>query len=160
MSEWKSLEFRQLRPEHESGLVLLFAEIHASGDDKFFHPHPFTDVEAHRICHDTGRDLYYTAQAGEQLLAYGMLRGWEEGFSVPSLGIMVAPSARGTGLAKSFMQFLHSASALRGAPKVRLKVYPTNTVARLLYEKLGYQFEPAEGEQLLGFFPLQRKAHG
>ncbi len=156
----RALEFCRLTPKHEAGLARLFRAIHHEGDDQFFHPHPFTSEEAHRLCHRDGNDLYYVAIIDAEVVGYGMLRGWEEGYEVPSLGIAIAPEARGTGLGKAFMHFLHAASAMRGAPTVRLKVYPQNTTARTMYENLGYRFERTNDEQLVGFFPLQRKQHG
>jgi ribosomal protein S18 acetylase RimI-like enzyme len=87
-----------------------------------------------------------------------MLRGWDEGYEVPSLGIAVLASARGTGLGRTFMQFLHSAARLQGAPRVRLKVYPENAAAWRLYESLGYCFEPGADHQLLGIYEFGKWA--
>jgi ribosomal protein S18 acetylase RimI-like enzyme len=128
----------------------------AQGDDRWFHPHPFTAEHAAYLAGYQGRDLYYVATQSELVLAYGMLRGWDEGYEVPSLGIAVHARARGTGLARTFMQFLHSAARFQGAPRVRLRVYPENTAARRLYESLGYQFQPGADHQLLGFFEFAK----
>ncbi len=117
-----------------------------------------TAAEAARLCAYEGRDLYYAAAAGESVLAYGLLRGWDEGYAVPSLGVAVHPNARGLGLARTFMGFLHAAAGLRGAKKVRLKVYPDNGPARRLYERLGYRLAPADDGQLIGFLDLERAA--
>ncbi len=70
----------------------------ARGDGRWFHPHPLTAVEAARPCAYDGRDLYYAAVTGDAVVAYGLLRGWDEGYAVPSLGIAVHPAARGLGL--------------------------------------------------------------
>jgi [ribosomal protein S18]-alanine N-acetyltransferase len=148
------LEFCRLGPQHEAGLARLFEALTAQGDDRYFHPHPFTPEEARRLCRAQGHDLYYVAVA-DDVLAYGMLRGWDAGYEVPSLGIAVHPRARGTGLARAFMQFLHAASAVRKAPRVRLKVYPQNAPARRLYESLGYRFDPPAGDQLVGHLCLE-----
>jgi len=150
-----ALEFCRLHPSHESGLVELFRELIERGEDRYFHPHPFSAEQAAKLVAYTGNDLYYIARMGDRVLAYGMLRGWDEGYRVPSLGIAVHPAGRGTGLARSFMLFLHTAAALRESPSIRLKVYPNNTAARRLYEKLGYQFQPTADEQLLGTLSLK-----
>jgi GNAT superfamily N-acetyltransferase len=152
------LEMRRICPDHERGLARFFEGLIAEGADRWFHPHPFTAEHASLLAGYQGRDLYYVATQGEAVVAYGMLRGWEEGFEVPSLGIAVLGRARGTGLARTFMQFLHSAARLRGAPRVRLKVYPENEAARRLYESMGYRFEPGEDHQLLGFFDFAKPA--
>lgn len=154
-----TLEYRCLGPDCVSALAAFFADLVQAGDDRVFHPHPFTAEEATRLCHLTTADVYAVAQAGEQILAYGMLRGWEEGYQVPSLGIAVHPAARGQGIAKSFMLYLHAVARHRGAPKIRLKVYPTNHSAKALYERLGYQFESEAQGQLVGHLHLEARAH-
>ncbi len=159
MTDRPPLEFQRLGPGHQVGLTEFFAALTAAGDDRTFHPHPFTPEAAAKLCRYTGRDLYYVATAGA-VLAYGMLRGWDEGYEVPSLGIAVHPAARRTGLGKAFMAFLHAAAAARGAPRVRLKVYPDNTPARTLYERLGYVFADESAGQLVGVLTLGGRADG
>jgi GNAT superfamily N-acetyltransferase len=158
MSDFSPLEFVRLVPRLETPLARFFEALESRGDGRWFHPHPLTAAEAARLCAYEGRDLYYAAAAGESVLAYGLLRGWDEGYAVPSLGVAVHPNARGLGLARTFMGFLHAAAGLRGAKKVRLKVYPDNGPARRLYERLGYRLAPADDGQLLGFLDLERAA--
>ena len=143
------LEFRRVAPDLLPGLTALFESMVANEDDEFFHPHPFTAEKAAELCGYTGQDLYLVAVSGGVVLAYGMLRGWDEGYAVPSLGIAVHPSARGTGLGAAFMQYLHAAAVNRGAKTIRLKVYPHNTKAKSLYEKLGYHSAGESAGQLL-----------
>ncbi len=158
MSDRSPLEFVRLAPSLEAKLTAFFEALAARGDGRWFHPHPLTAVEAARLCAYDGRDLYYAAVTGDAVVAYGLLRGWDEGYAVPSLGIAVHPAARGLGLARAFMSFLHAAAALKGAARVRLKVYPDNAPARRLYERLGYRLEPAAGGQLLGVLDLGKGA--
>jgi ribosomal-protein-alanine N-acetyltransferase len=158
VSNFSHLEFRILRPILEPGLAALFAALIDRGDDRWFHPHALSAEEAARLCTYQGRDLYYAAAHDGAVLAYGLLRGWDEGYQVPSLGIAIHPDARGLGLARAFMAFLHSAASLKGASRVRLKVYPDNSPARRLYESLGYLLEPAADGQLLGVLQLKKGA--
>ena len=155
MNDLTGLEFRRLDPTLGAGLAAFFGTLTARGDDRWFHPHPLTPGEAERLCAYRGGDLYYAAAAGGRVLAYGLLRGWDEGYAVPSLGVAVHPDARGAGLARAFMSFLHAAAAVRGAERVRLRVYPDNAPARRLYERLGYRLEPAADGQLLGHLQLK-----
>ena len=80
-----------------------------------------------------------------------MLRGWDQGFAVSSLGIATHAAARGIGLGRALMLYLHAEARRRGARRIRLKVYPDNRVAVELYRTLGYVFagELEEG-QLVG----------
>jgi ribosomal protein S18 acetylase RimI-like enzyme len=91
---------------------------------------------------------------GERVLAYGMLRGWDEGFEVPSLGIAVAPSERCGGLGELLMSFLETVARRRCAPRLRLTVHSENDAAISLFLKRGYVFEPAVGERLVGYLEL------
>jgi len=150
----KPLEFRLLRPELAAGLGELFLAIAQGPDRTFFHPHPMTEGEAQKLCSCGGRDLYYAACQGNTVLAYGLLRGWDEGYEIPSLGIAIHPAARGQGLARPFMAFLHAAAKARGATKVRLTVYNENQRAVELYRRLGYAFETKNERELVGMLVL------
>jgi [ribosomal protein S18]-alanine N-acetyltransferase len=160
VSESIALEFCRVGRPLESRLAAFFDALKACGDDRWFHPHPLTAGEAARLCAYQGRDLYYAAVAGDTVMAYGMLRGWDEGYETPSLGVAVHPDARGLGLARTFMGFLHAAASFQGARRVRLKVYPDNALARRLYESLGYRLEPTADGQLLGILDLKRGEYG
>ena len=149
-----NLELRRLSPEWTAPLADFFQVIRTSGDDRVFHPHPFTADEARRLCHFQGRDLYYVLIDGERIVGYAMLRGWDEGYTVPSLGIAVHPDARGTGTGHALMNLLHGAARSQGADQVRLKVYETNVRALQLYQKMGYRFEDRDGDQLVGKIDL------
>ncbi|NGZ08154.1 MAG: GNAT family N-acetyltransferase [Nitrospira sp. LK70] len=151
-----STELLQLRPEHGPMLLDLFSIIAADPESRHFHPHPFTAVEADRICGHGGLDRYFALKVNDRLLAYGMLRGWDEGFLVPSIGIYVAPELRGSGAAQLMMQFMHLTARLSGAKQIRLKVYPSNQVAFAFYTSLGYRFPKQGGQdvQLVGTLDL------
>jgi [ribosomal protein S18]-alanine N-acetyltransferase len=149
-----ALEFRALRPELLAGLTDFFTAFAEGPDHAFFHPHPMTAEVAARICRYDGGDLYYAACAGGKVVAYGLLRGWEEGFDIPSLGIAIHPDARGRGLARPFMTFLHAAAKFRGAAKVRLTVYNDNQRAAELYRRMGYTFEAKNDRELIGILEL------
>jgi len=149
-----ALEFRIVNKTLEQPLAEFFRTLKEEGVDQYFHPHSFTDEEAKRRAQYRGKDLYYVLVEGNKVLGYGMLRGWDEGYDVPSLGIAMHPAVRGMGLGKLFMHFLHAAARRRGATKIVLKVYPDNTTAVTLYKGLGYAFQVEEAGQLVGFVDL------
>jgi len=138
----------------ESALAEFFRVLVATGDNQHFHPHPLTEEEARRRARYTGLDLYYVLLERREVLGYGMLRGWDEGFEVPSLGIAIHPSARRTGLGELLMRFLHTAARRRGARRIRLKTYVDNKSALELYLKLGYAFQQEEAGQIVGMLNL------
>ena len=148
------VEVRRLGPEWIGALEEFFRALGEAEGSKHFHPHPLTALEAERRCHYQGPDLYYILVEDGRVLGYGMLRGWDEGYAIPSLGIAIHPSERGKGLGKAFMHFLHAAAGRKGATQVRLKVHPDNTAAVALYEELGYTFHGQERGQLVGTLEL------
>lgn len=122
-------------------LAALFAAI----DPTYFHPHPLTPDEASRIIAHDGRDLYVATES-----AYGMLRGWDEGYEVPSLGIAVHRDRYGQGHGRAMMAELHRLAMEHGAPSVRLRVHPENVRAIRLYLSMGYEDMGEErGERLM-----------
>lgn len=149
-----ALELRIVDETLEQPLAELFRALKTAGDDKDFHPHPLSDEEAKRRAHYSGKDLYYVLVEGNKVLGYGMLRGWDEGYEVPSLGIAIHPSVRRMGLGELLIHFLHATARRRGASKIRLKVYPDNTAAVTLYKRFGYTFQAEEAGQLVGFVDL------
>ena len=151
-----SLEIVCLVPAHTVALGHFFARVAGDPKSSQFHPHPFSDSEAERICSLVGNDKYVALSSDGDFLGYGMLRGWDEGFSIPSLGIYVAPELRGTGAARLMMQHLHLIARLAGATQVRLKVYRENFSAYRLYESMGYLFTDSNehGDQLVGILSL------
>jgi [ribosomal protein S18]-alanine N-acetyltransferase len=149
-----SLEIRGLAPEWEVGLRELCRALEAANERRFFAPHPFDEAELQRRVHYRGLDHYSVVVLGSRVCGYGLLRGWDEGFTVPSLGLAIHPAARGRGLAELLMVFLHAVARHRGAQRVRLRVQPDNTRALALYRRLGYAFEQSGGGLLVGFKEL------
>lgn len=151
----EGIEIQLVSEQWSNALTNFFEYIHKDDCSRYFHPHPFTPEEAMKRTQYRGQDLYYVLVQQDYILGYGMLRGWDEGYDIPSLGICLLPEARGQGLGRSFMHFLHKAAKLKGATKIRLKVYGNNQAALQLYKSLGYIFKEGEdGEQLVGYFTL------
>lgn len=146
----RALEIRLVDRQWQAPLARFFTSIKRSGDDRFFLPHPLTPAYAARLGGYRGKDLYYVLVEGRTVLGYGMLRGWDEGYDIPSLGIAIRDSRKGQGLGKCLLLFLHTAARQRGAARVRLRVHEENGRALALYKGFGYRFESREMGQLVG----------
>ena len=144
------VQIEELAPRHLGALSRLFADIVANGDEAAFHPHPLTDKEASRLCCHHGLDQYFVAMAAGEALAYGMLRGWEEGFKEPSLGLAIHPLRHRQGLGRRMGAFLIDVARQRGADSLRLSVYANNEAALGLYKSLGFSLTPNSEGKLLG----------
>lgn len=143
-----------LGPAWKAPLKAFLDALERSGDHARFQPHPFTDEAVERLLRYQGKDFYCVMTEGEHVLAYGILRGWDEGYEVPSLGIAVHPDARHAGLGRAMMEFLHGTARERGAKRVRLRVLEDNAPAIALYRQLGYRFGAKEERFLVGFLEL------
>ena len=121
---------------------------HIRGDKKFFHPHELTYEALLGICEAVGRDYYGFLVYEDRILAYGMLRGWDEGYEVPSLGIAVAEKGRGAG--RRMMNELHKTAVEMGAKRIRLTVMKENKVAVSLYKSMGYELTDKDDRNYLG----------
>lgn len=147
---------RLVQPDDACALGQLFERLRKQGVERFFHPHPLTEEAAAQRAAYVGKDVYCVLQIGTELTGYGMLRGWDEGFEIPSLGLAVDSRQQGRGHGRRLMEFLHGIARQRGAKRIRLRVYPDNVRAMKLYRSLGYSFETnrdADG-QLVGFLNL------
>lgn len=148
------MEIRVVDGTLEQPLAEFFRDLAQTGDDEYFHPHPLTPDEAKKRAQYSGDDLYYVIMENEKVLGYAMLRGWDEGYEIPSLGIAMHPSVRGLGLGELLIRFLHAAARRRGCDKIRIRVYKQNAHALALYKKLGYCFESKQAGQLVGYLTL------
>jgi ribosomal protein S18 acetylase RimI-like enzyme len=128
------LAIRAVGPTEASALADLLGRI----DTTYFRPHPMTPEQADRIANLAGRDVYLVGFADGVPVVYGMLRGWDEGYPVPSLGIGVRRDMERRGYGRAMMARLHEIARERGAAHVRLRVHPDNRGAAALYRELGY----------------------
>jgi len=149
------LEILRLRPLHTAAIAKFFTIICENGLAENFHPHPFSDAEAKRLAAYEGKDLYYILVWQEEVIGYAMLRGWDEGYDIPSLGIAIHPKMQGKGLGRLLINFLHAAARLRNARKIRLTVGRENATAIKLYQLFGYTLQDHSASSLLGMLNLE-----
>lgn len=140
-----AIEFRAVRPGDERLLLSLLEGI----DPTFFRPHAFTEDEVARISSHVGRDLYAMLLEDGQPMAYGLLRGLDEGYPVPSLGVAVRSEARRRGYARRTVAAIHQEARRRGIGAVRLRVHEENGPARRLYESFGYRYDGEDRGELV-----------
>jgi ribosomal protein S18 acetylase RimI-like enzyme len=123
-------------------------------EENIFHPHAFDINTIKKIISSNSLDEYWIMCQDEQIVSYGILRGWDEGFTIPSIGIAVSPNYRKFGFGKKMMLFLHSRAKERGVSKIRLTVYKDNIKAINLYNKLGYVLESQSDSTFVGYLEI------
>src|SRR5262245_35037292 len=92
------LTCRELEATDEDALVAMFARSSGHAEMHFFDPFPLTADYARRLVSEPRRDRYYVAVLDREIVGLSMLRGWDEGYDIPSFGIMVDPGWRGQAL--------------------------------------------------------------
>jgi ribosomal protein S18 acetylase RimI-like enzyme len=156
MGDTGTIQLEDLAPRHELGLAEFFRALSANGDGELFYPHPLTEKEAQRLCRYTGLDQYFVATIGGRILGYGMLRGWDEGYAIPSLGLATHPDARSQGLGEFLMRGLIQQARNRGAMQIRLTVDASRGRFISFFVRLGFVFSPFKQGRLLGMLDLLR----
>ena len=79
-----------------------------------------------------------------------MLRGWDEGYEVPSLGLCVRPGYQGKGLGPALTYHLLATARLKGARKMILKVKRDNPTAIAMYAQIGFALTDYDEQYLRG----------
>jgi ribosomal-protein-alanine N-acetyltransferase len=152
------LTIRPIGPGDAEQLGELFVALATGPEAGQFHPHPLTVEAARRVAGGAAsrKDIYFAAFLGNRLVGYGMLRGWDEGYSIPSFGVAVAAAYRGRGVGRALLRYAIESARGRGAETMMLKVHVDNPGARNLYESEGFVFGPSPDDpgQVKGLLAL------
>lgn len=155
------LRLLRITPAEEGSVREFFGELSQDAQAcSLFHPHPFTPAEAVRVAFYSGPDYYAAVMRGGRMVGYGLLRGWEEGFEIPSLGIVVSSASRGLGLGLLLAEYLHVVARTRNAKSIILKVYKRNEAAVGLYRRLGYVLSELNDLEWRGVLDIRPEGYG
>lgn len=109
---------------------------------RLFHPFPLTEATARRLASAGGGDHFFATRLDGRIVAFSMLRGFDEGFDIPSFGILVDRHHRGCGIGRAVTEAAAAAAVRLGCDRIRLTVEPENTTARRLYADVGFEDGP------------------
>jgi len=132
------IETREVRRNDHAELVRFFSDNDRPEVTRQFDPFPLTLQTAREIIYADRLDHFYVGSKGRHVLAFAMLRGWDEGYDVPSLGVLVDYRYQGHGFGRLMTEFSIAEARKLGAPRVRLTVYASNHRAVRLYASLGF----------------------
>jgi ribosomal-protein-alanine N-acetyltransferase len=133
-----ALGFVPIGPDQLEQLVTLFERNHVAQVTELFDPFPLDSVQARRIALESHRDRFYLAVSGERPIGFSMLRGFDDGYTIPSFGIFVDRESHGEGVGRALTTWTVEQARMLGCAAVRLTVYAANVPARRLYESLGF----------------------
>jgi len=105
---------------------------------RFFTPFDFHHTSIVSLLAEQGKDIFMGMYWGDRLVGFFMLRGWKNGYEIPSYGVLVDESYRGYGLTRLSLKLAKSICKLRRVPRIMLKVNPDNKVARRLFEEAAF----------------------
>lgn len=134
----KRVSFREIGPEDFEDLARFMEENNVPAVVTTFNPFPMDSETAKKIACLPRRDHYYGAFLGGRLIGLSMLRGWDEGYSVPSFGIMVDHRFHGMGMGARLLDYTIDEAARLGCGRVRLSVFASNRLALKLYLSRGF----------------------
>lgn len=133
------LVIRQLSAADLSALSDLFERNNVDSVTRNFDPFPLTAETAQQITCTPEKDRFYGAFVGERQVGLCMLRGWNQGYEVPSFGVMIDQQYQHQGIGKQLTSFAIQEARRAGCEKMRLSVYASNTSAMRLYLALGFE---------------------
>ncbi len=109
--------------------------------NQHFIPFLFDEKTIYNILINTKKDYFYGIFFSNELVGFYMLRGFDEGYEIPSYGVFIKEEFSSKGLGKLSLDHAISLSKLLNKKRIMLKVHPENKTAKTLYEKYGFQQE-------------------
>jgi ribosomal-protein-alanine N-acetyltransferase len=145
------MEFVYLKKEHINELLFFLND----NINEYFTPHPIDGLHISNIIDNKKKDYYIIVFNENKIIGYLLLRGYDEGYEIPSLGIILDKNYRGSGLSKLCMYYLEYITFLNCSDKIRLTVKKENKIAINLYQKLGYKLSELDENNLLGIKKIE-----
>jgi ribosomal-protein-alanine N-acetyltransferase len=136
-----NVEIRLVRDSDFQELKDFFERNNQKQITRNFNPFPLNEKSASFICKSGKQDCYYVTISDGQVVGFCMLRGWDEGFSIPSFGILVDQHWQNRGIGREMTEFAISEALRMNCKMLRLSVYKSNSKASKLYLSLGFQEE-------------------
>lgn len=141
------ISFRSSCDVSATEIIELFRDSNVASVTSTFRAFDLSDQQAQWIADYTGKDNYDFAFSDGKIAGMGMLRGWDEGYEIPSLGLFVSPNFQGFGVGKAIMNHLTSLAMSRSCDRIRLTVDTVNERAVNLYKAQNYEIDAAQSDR-------------
>ena len=135
--EIASLIIRPLRPD-DSAALSKWLEAQPPSYARFFRPFGYDEASIADALARRGQDIYTGLFWDEQIVGFFMLRGWNEGYEVPSFGILIDERYRGYGLEMAALDTAKVICRLRNVTRLMIKMHPDNISAKGVARKTGF----------------------
>ncbi len=135
----ESLHLGAVRPDDFAALASFLRANDVPEVTNQFHPFRMDDASAEFIARGVHKDRYFVAWLEDRIVGLSMLRGWDEGYEVPSFGIVIDRRYHGLGIGGKLTDFTLVQAGRSGAARVRLSVYERNGTAYAMYLARGFR---------------------
>ena len=105
---------------------------------KHFIPFEFDQVTITSVLKNSIKDKFFGLFVNNKLVGFYMLRGFDQGYAVPSYGVYISHKFSGLGLAKLTLHHALSICRINKIEELMLKVHPDNIFAKKMYEDFGF----------------------
>lgn len=106
-----------------------FLRAQSASHMRYFHPFDFDEVIVRKILAEARLDVYQGIYRDDDLIGMMMLRGWDEGYEVPAVGVICGEQY----FIRNFMQMCLDAAKeicrARRCSRIRYKSHPANVPA-------------------------------
>jgi ribosomal-protein-alanine N-acetyltransferase len=133
-----SITIRPLQAADYESLARFFDENNRPEITRHFHPFALSPETARELACAKHSDRYYIALRGAAVVALSMLRGWDEGYEVPSFGVIVDHRLHNRGVGARMTEFTLGEARRLGCARVRLSVFASNPAAVRVYAARGF----------------------
>ena len=106
---------------------------------RYFVPFDFDLETIKQKLNNLKADTFWGIFVADKIEGFYMLRGFDEGYEIPSYGVWISKNFTGKGFAKLTVQHAISYCRVNHIKKLMLKVHPDNLVAKKIYEEFGFQ---------------------
>ncbi|MBU0713685.1 MAG: GNAT family N-acetyltransferase [Bacteroidota bacterium] len=108
---------------------------------KHFTPFEISENSIFTVLSDAVLDRYFGVFIDKALVGFYMLRGFDNGYDIPSYGVFISEAYAFLGLASLTIQRAIAFCKVNKIKRLMLKVHPDNLLAMALYESFGFKAE-------------------
>lgn len=135
-----SLEIRKLTVNQSEELANLLQSSEKEYT-QYFIPFTFEIETISGILSKAIKDQFYGIYLDNSLAGFYMLRGFDDGFEIPSYGVWIAKEFSAKGISKLTLHHAITFCKTNNIKKLMLKVHPDNLIAKKIYENFGFTYE-------------------
>lgn len=138
----RRLCIRPLAPADAEAIAMLLQKQPRQYARRFYAlPHDEASIAA--ILSAARQDVYFAMFWNDQLISVAMLRGWDEGYDIPSFGILVDEKFKGVQVMPILLETAKLMCRMSKVKRMMLKIHPDNASIRTI-NRFGFRHTSTE----------------